>query len=145
MATAAKAAFSTRLQAGDGATPTETFTTIAEVRDIDGPALRQLFEEATNMDSPNGWAEHVPTTREAGDVTFQASLLQDNATHARLRSDLNAATLRNYRVLFPPGYTKRISFSAYVQEIGQSFPVKGIQMTPISLKITGQPVLEAHS
>lgn len=140
----ARAAFATRLRKGDGAIP-EVFTTIAEVRDIDGPAIRQLFEDVTSMDSPDGYAEHVPTTREAGDVTFQVSLLQDNATHLGLRADLNAGTLRNWQILLPPGYTKRIAFEAYVQEVGVAAPVKGVLMTPISLKINGKPRLEAHS
>lgn len=142
MPTAARAAFNTSLEKGNGANP-EVFTRIAEVKDISGPAGRRLFEEATNMDSPGGWAEWVPTTLEAGDVTFQLNLLQDNVTHRGLVTDRDSGTLRNWRLVHPSG-TRRISFSGYVQEIGHESPVKGIQMTPVSIKITGPIVHENH-
>jgi hypothetical protein len=140
----AKAAFSARLQKGDGGSP-EVFTTIAEVKDIEGPEIRSLFEEVTSMDSADGFAEKIPTTREASDVTFQVNMLQDDATQNGLRADLAAGTYRNFRLLLPPGYTKRISFGGYVQSIGQSAPVKGALTSAMSLVVTGKPILEANS
>ncbi len=144
MATRAKRSYGTYLQKGNGASP-EVFATIAEVKDISGPSGRRLSEDVTNMDSPGAWAEHVPTTLEAGDVTFQLNLLQDEATHTQLRAALEAGTVINWRILFPPQpATKRCVFAAFVQEIGQEFPVKGAMMQPLSIKITGPVTVEPN-
>lgn len=42
------------LKMGDGGSPSETFTTIAEVRDIEGPELEAEAKEVTLHDSPAG-------------------------------------------------------------------------------------------
>jgi len=141
-ATQAKGGFGTKLYRDDGA---GTFVPVAEVLDVDGPELSQIVEDATNMDSPNGWAEKIAVgVREAGDVTFPAHLLQDDATQNSLLTDLGASTKRNFRIVYPSG-TKRLSFSGFVQRIAHAFPVKGKMMHNITLSITGQVVKEAHA
>lgn len=142
-ATSARSGFGTLFQIGDGAGP-EVFTTIAEVRDISGPAIRQMVEDATHMESPDGYAEKVPTIREAGDVTFQMHLVAGNATQDLLRADLNAGTKRNFRIVVG-GATKRWAFTGYVTEVGSSHPVKGVMVNDVTISLTGKPVLENNS
>lgn len=142
MATRAQGAFKTLLQRGDGATP-ENFVTVSEVKDINGPEISQIIEDATSMDSP-GWEEKVAVgLRSAGDITFQMNFLQDDATQAGVRQDLTSSTLRNWRVVFK-SQTKRLAFAGYVARIGPSYPVKGIMMQDCTITPTGEIRMEPH-
>lgn len=140
-ATQAKGAFGTKLYRDDG---TGTFVAVAEVMDINGPAVSQIIEDATNMDSPNGWGEKIAVgLREAGDITFQMNLLQDDTSQNALLTDLGASTKRNFRLVLAGG-TKRWAFAGFVASIGQSYPVKGKMVNDVTITVTGQTVKEAH-
>jgi len=78
--TDALSSFGTLLKIGDGSTA-EQFTTIAEVRDISGPALNLGTEEVTPQTAPGGWREHVPTLLSAGEVTFEVNFVPTEETH----------------------------------------------------------------
>lgn len=143
-ATKAKTGFGTKIFRGDGATPSETFVAIAEIGDVSGPELRLQTEDATHMESPDAYVEKIPTIREAGDVTFDMHLIESETTHSPLFDDLNAGTLRNFRLVFPSAAT-RISFKAFVTSIGPTFPVKGKMVRSVTLSVTGKPVEEPNS
>lgn len=143
-ATKARVGYGTLFQRGDGGDPTETFSTIAEVIDINGPELRQTFDDATNMESPDGYEEAIPSVRQAGDVTFQMCFLPDDSSQASLVADLNGGIRRNFRIVLPGG-TKRFAFAGYVQSVGATHPVKTKMVRDVSIKLTGKPVLEANS
>lgn len=138
----AKGGFKTKLYRED---PTGTWQQVSEILDVTGPAVSQVLEDATHMDSADGYAEKIAVgLREVGDVTFQMHFLQDDASQAGLRADLNASTLRNYRIVFPPA-TKRIAFDGFVANIGAAFPVRGKMVRDVTISITGKPLEEAHS
>lgn len=146
---AAFASYGSLLQMGDGATPTEIFTTIAGVKDISGPAMSRDLEEVTSHSSPNGYEEHVPTIKRSGEVTFDLNFDPANATHGTaatgLAGKVDADDPTNYRLVFPrigtTGY--QWVFAAYVTGFETSAPVAGIFGASVTMKITGAPVLEA--
>ena len=120
MATQARGGFGTIIYRQDGS----TWTSVGEVRDVSGPALSAVIEDATNMESPNGWAERVAVgVKEAGEVTFAMNLVADNSLQTALRSDLNAGTARSWRIVFPGG-GRRISFTGFVSNLGPAMPVR---------------------
>lgn len=138
----AKGGFKTKLYRED---PSGTWQQVSEILDVNGPAISQVIEDATHMDSADGFSEKIAVgLREAGDVTFQMHLLQDDASQGGLRADLNASTSRAYRLVFSSA-TKRISFTGFVASIGNSFPVRGKMVQDVTISITGKPVFEAHS
>lgn len=138
----AKGGFKTKLYRED---PSGTWQQVSEILDVTGPATSQVIEDATHMDSADGFSEKIAVgLREAGDVTFQMHLLQDDASQNGLLADLNASTSRAYRIVFPSG-TKRIVFTGFVANIGNAFPVRGKMVQDVTLSITGKPVREAHS
>ncbi len=141
--TNAKTGFGTKIYRGDGATP-QVFVAIAEIGDVSGPEKRLQTEDATHMESPHGYVEKIPTIREAGDVSFDAHLIEGDTTHSPLFEDLDTGTDRDFRLVFPSG-TTRISFTAFVASIGPSFPVKGKMVRSITLSVTGKPVEEPNS
>ena len=141
--TKARSGFGTLFQRGDGATP-EVFTTIAEVMDVEGPEKKVNFDDATHMESPDQYAEFIPTMKESGSVTFNVSFLPDDGTHASLNTDLEAMTKRNFRIVLPSA-TKRWEFTGFVEILGASHPVKGKMVRAVSIKVTGKPNLVANT
>lgn len=139
----AKGGFKTKLyRDSDGA---GTFQQVSEILDVTGPGISQVLEDATHMDSADGFSEKIAVgLREAGDVTFQMHNLQDDASQNGLLADLNSSTLRNYRLVFSSG-TKRISFSGFVASISPSYPLRGKMVQDVVISVTGKPVKEAHS
>lgn len=142
--TDALSSFGTLLKLGDGATPTEAFTTIAEVLDISGPSLSLETEEATNHSSPGGWGEHVGTILEGGEVSFEVNFLPSNATQsysAGLLKDMTDRTLRNFQLVFPTTPAITWAFSALVTGFEPDAAVKGKLKASVTLKVSGQPTL----
>jgi predicted secreted protein len=142
--TSAISSFGTLLKIGDGGSPTETFTTIAEVQDISGPDLKLNTEEATSHSSTGGWKESVATILEAGDVTFEIGFVPTHATHsysAGLIKDMVNRTKRNFKLVFPDTGATTWTFSAFVTKFQPKAKVKGKLEASVGLEITGQPTL----
>lgn len=135
MPTSAVNSHGTLLKRGDGGSPTETFTTIAEVLDISGPALALGTEDATSHDS-NFWREFVPTIKEGGQVTFDIQYYS-HTTHDNLIADYNNRVRRNFQIVFPVGVGETWSFAAYVTGFEMSAPVEGKLTASVTLQITG--------
>lgn len=136
--------FGTLLQIGDGATPTEGFTTVAEVLDIGGPGLALGLTDGTHHGSPGGWIEKIPTLLDAGEVSFDIQYDPVGATHdasTGLINDMENKTLRNFQLVFPDTGTTTWSFSAYVAGFEPSAPVEGKLTASVMLDISGQPTL----
>lgn len=138
MATSARSSHGTLLKVGDGGTPTEVFTTIAEVKDISGPSLTLNTEEVTSHDS-NGWKESIPTLLEAGEVSFDINYSKQT-TQTYLRSAQAARTRLNFQIVWPLVPTETASFSGLVTGFEFSAPVEGILTASVTIDISGQIV-----
>lgn len=138
----ALSSFGTFLKIGNGGTPTETFTTIAEVRDISGPSFSVGTEDVTNHDS-NGWREHIPTIIEGGEVTFDINFVggaTQGFASGSLYDDMIDKTKRNFQIVLPAGVgasNDTGSFAAYVTGFELSAPVEGVLTASVTLSITG--------
>lgn len=142
--TGAISGFGTLLKIGDGATPTEGFTTIAEVKDIGGPKLKADTAEATSHSSTDGWDEAIATILRGGEVPFDVNWIPTNATHSLstgILKDFNARTRRNFKIVFPDAGNTTWQFSAIIVGFEVEAPVNGILKSSITLKITGKPTL----
>jgi len=133
-------AFGTLLQLGDGAGP-EVFTTIAEVKDIDGPDISMDTEDITPHDAVGGWEEFIPTILRSGEVTFDLNFVPSNAQHGDtsggLINLLKNRTKRNYKLVLPTSPTYTWAFAAYVVGFSNSMPVGGVLGASVTLKVTG--------
>jgi hypothetical protein len=142
--TSAIAAYGTLIQMGDGATPTETFATIAEVLDVKGPGWKLATEDATNHSSPSAFEEKIATIKSGDDISFDVNLIPAGTTHgysAGLLSVWNNRTLRNFKVVFPNVGSTTWTIPCYVTGIAPAMPVKGKLTASISLSIAGAPTL----
>ncbi len=143
MPTGAISSFGTLVKKGDGGGP-ETFTTIAELLDIEGPEMELDTEEATSHSSTEGWAEYLGTILDAGEVSFEVNYIPTNATHnasTGLIKDMTARTRRNFQIVFPDAGNTTWSFAAFVTKCSPAMPVRGKLTGKFTLKLTGKPTL----
>lgn len=142
--TSAKSSFGTLLKIGDGAS-SEAFTTVAEVRDIKGPALELNTEEVTSHSSTAGWEEHIATTATGGELSFELNWIPGNATQSYsaglLKLLATTKTPWNFQLVVPAASSVTWSFAAIVTKFVPDLPVKGKQAGAVTLKLTGQPTL----
>ncbi|MFW6079530.1 MAG: phage tail tube protein [Gemmatimonadota bacterium] len=142
--TEALAGQGTLIEIGDGGDP-ESFTTVAEVLDINGPALALDTEDATSQESPNSVEEVVPTIIRTGQVTFDVHFLPTDATQdpaTGLVADLMNRQRRNFQVVWPDEGSDTWSFAAYVVGFQPGAPVAGKLTASVALKIDGEPTFE---
>lgn len=127
--------------AGDGG----TFTTIAEVKDITGPAVSLDVIDVTNQDSPGKYEEIVPSIRRAGEVDFDIHLIPQEATHdadSGLLYLANNALKRGYRLLLQDGLNSYWAFDGYVVGFQSKAPIAGVLTATVKIRITGQPTIK---
>lgn len=140
--TQVKSSFGTFLQVGDGGAP-ESFTTIAEVGDISGPAISRDTEEVTNHSSPNGWEEFIATIGRSGEISFPINFIPTDPTHNEvtgLVAMVGDGLLRNFRVLISTT-GRRWQLAALVTNFEPASPVVGKNSADVTLKVSGKPIL----
>jgi hypothetical protein len=141
--TEAISSFGTLMKIGDGQA-TETFTTIAEVLDINGLGISLDTEDATNHSSTDGWEEVIPTILRTDPITFTIQFIPTNATHSYstgLIGDAASRTLRNFQIVFPDAAATTWTAACYVRKVSPSAPVAGKLTADVELKPSGKPSL----
>ncbi len=136
-------AHGTLLKIGDGEA-SETFTTIAEVTSISGPALVTDAVDTTSHDSPSNHREFIGGLKDAGEVTFDINYIPTNPTHdatGGLLADYVARTLRNFQLVFSDSGNTTWSFTAIVTGFESNEPVDAQLTASVTLRITGAPTL----
>ncbi len=137
-------AFGTLLKIGDGGTPTEVFTTVAEVSNIGGPSLTLDAIEITHHSSPDGWREYIGGLLEGGEVSLDVNFNPTGATHSYtsgLIKDMVNRTVRNFQLVFPNVGATTWTFAALVTSFEPSEPIDDKLSASITLKVTGKPTL----
>lgn len=137
MPSVAVSSFATLLKIGDGG-GTEVFTTIAEVRDIDGPAFALAVEEVTAHDG-NGSREFVATIKEVGEVSFELNFNKATTQGftGGLYNDFSNKTKRNFQIVLPTTVAATGAFAAHVIGFKFKAPVEGVLRADVTLNVTG--------
>lgn len=136
-------AHGTLLKKGDGGSP-ESFATIAEVTDLNPPALALETNDVTSHDSAQHWREFIGSLLDGGDVSFTINYIPTATTHnatAGLIADLKNRTRRNWQIVFPDGSSTTWSFAALVTAFEPAAPIDDRLTANITLKVTGVPTL----
>lgn len=134
--TSASLGYGVKLKMGDGATPTENFVEIAEIKDLtDGDDIE--LREATNHQSPGRRREYIAGLIDGGEIPLTCNYLPTNATQNRV-TGLQAAlgTKKNFR-LEEPGNPTGYQFQCIVQDVSKTYPVDDVMEFSVTLKKTG--------
>lgn len=133
-----------RLLRGNGGTPTEAFTEVAEVLSIDGPNLSQ---EAVKIGiDANGANMYFGGALEGGEVNLELNFVPNDANQnasAGLLKDWKDGVLRNFKIEFPDQATTTWSFTALVTKFTPGASQEKQVTASVTLKISGMPNLNA--
>jgi len=134
------------LKVGDGATPTEAFTEIAELVDIAGPAISKGTHDAPNQNTD--WMKRVVGLLNAGEVTFDVNFIPMEPTHNETTGGLLAEIRKNvptnWQMIYPDvetGTDSQWDMEAFLVNFEQDVPVDGILKSSVTLLINGEPTL----
>lgn len=122
---------------GDGATPTEAFTAVAEVMSITPPGKTREAIDVTHLTSDDGYREFIASgVVDAGEVSLSMNYIE-SASHTV--EALIDSGKQNFRVAFPGGVTMTFAAVPTAFEYGEL--VDGDKMTATAtFKVSGQPV-----
>jgi predicted secreted protein len=132
--------YGSKLQLGNGATPTEVFADVAEVMDITPPPMERDDIEVTNQQSVDGWREYIPGWRDGGEVEFNCNWLPTNATQDEVTGMLetfNDNDLHNWRIVLPDAI-KTISFAGFITAFEPDLPLEEQGQLSITIKVSGK-------
>jgi hypothetical protein len=131
--------------AGWNSDPTNGFTTIAEVRDSEGPNMGVGDTEVTYHNSPSSMKQYIPGLIEGGEVTIPVNWLPGDSTHdssTGLLSDLmNRTKNRDFCIVLSDTANSVIYFTGYVKAFEPSHPVEGALQANITLKVDGKNLI----
>ena len=128
----------TLVKLGDAASP-EVFSTIGQVRSIDGPTTTAEIVDVTTHSTAGNWREKLAVLIDPGSVSFAINFDSADATHAfttGLWSLFENLTQRNYQMIFPAS-AGQLDFAAYVASHAFSAPVDDVLTADIELAING--------
>ena len=131
-------AFGTQLKRGDGATPTEVFTAIANVTDITPPALERETLDVTSHGSPDAWREHIGGLKDGGEVEIEINY--DPREHDALVADLEDEDPRNYKVVWPKSLGEW-EFKAILTNFEPEAPHDDKLAASLTFKVSGKPTI----
>lgn len=125
------------LRVGDGGSPTEAFTTIAEVIETSGPEQVNDEIETTNLSSTA--KEFMSALKDSGSMDFECHFAPSNAQHQTLFADAGNGTVRNYRMEWDDGNSPKpyIQFAAFVARLSNATPPNESVKMSGSLRISG--------
>jgi hypothetical protein len=132
------------LQVSDGAEPTPTWATVANVTNLSGGGVSLNMVDATHLDSPDFFSEMIPGLKSAvawsGTIQWDADdpTLDDTTGMEKFIDDRSLETFRlnPYQL----GITTSIEVDAYVSELGNiEVTPEGIMTRSFTLTPRGKP------
>jgi hypothetical protein len=138
MPTKASASKGTQLLRGNGATPTEGFTLVAEVLNAKLDA-KLIMSDATSLDSTA--AEMIPHIVGWGTISGALNFVDTDGQQAGLLSDLQNGTKRNFKLVFPTQSNRTVTIAGYVSKFDWDFQVNKTVTSNFAITITGPAVI----
>lgn len=130
------------------------YTTVAQIRDLAGPAAVSDQIEVTHRGSGgniNRYRRYVAGMLDGGEVTFDAVFDPDHASHdptltGSMYALVESGEVNNFRITFPGdgSDTTTATFEAFVSNFEINSPLEDALTADLTLKITG-PITWAHA
>jgi predicted secreted protein len=129
----------TQLKVGDGATPTEMFTLIPEVRSITGPSMSAETIDVTSHDTPGGFRDKIQGLKDWGTLSFEMLWAPSHTQHQQLFDDYISGEVRNYTLTYPTVPPTTLTFAGWVGNNPTSSPFDNALSKTVELNIMGSP------
>jgi len=132
-------AYGSKLQLGDGATPTEVFADIAEVIELTPPSASRDDIEVSSHQSPNATREFIPGWRDGGEVEFKANWLPLDSTHdgtTGLLAIYNDNLNHNWKIVLPDDLLT-IAFAGHLSKFQPELPLDEQGTISGTIKVSG--------
>ena len=138
-ATTAAIGYGSEFAIGDGADP-EVFTKVAEVTAITPLGMTRDAEEATTLESPDEYKEHIAGLFDTGDVQITLNYVPTASTSDVIFTAFHADP-QNYQITFPNGIRMQFTgfFTAY--ETPELTPGGNMSATATIKRSTGIPLI----
>jgi hypothetical protein len=141
MTTEALASHGTFVQLGDGELE-ESFTTIAEVKDITMPDFGNEFEEVTVHTTPGRARAYKAILAKDKTVEFDLNYVPGDPTHdalTGLKALADSGEVANFRTVLTDDAETTWQFAAFVETFGPiAAPVAGVYTAPVVLRLDGE-------
>lgn len=132
--TEAMIGYGSEFQLGDGATPTETFTSLAEVFNISPPSDSVDVHEATHYKSPNGTKEFIDGLIDPGECSLEMNFIPGSSADDAIQAWKLARGRKTCRIVFPNGVAW--TFSAILTGYEPAMPLDDKMTATVTLKVT---------
>lgn len=123
---------------------TETFTSIAECRNITGPSMTLGTVETTHMSSTAAYREYIATVLDAGEIGMELNFLPADTTQNQIvgiLKDIKSKILRHFKLILTDTAATTWTFYGYVTALSNAASVDGKLTANITIRISGQPTL----
>lgn len=130
---------------GGTLTPTDTFTTIAELTNLEDVGLNATTIDVSAHDS-GGWGAMIPTFLHGNRMRLSLNEIPANAQHnatTGLKFLMLSRVRRRFLVVLPDTAKTAWLWTAWVVEYREQAPVNGALTSRVSVEIDGAPVLAA--
>jgi predicted secreted protein len=128
-----------QLKVGDGATPTEVFTLIPEIRNISGPTMSAEQIDVTSHDTPGGFRDKIQGLKDWGVLNCEMLWVPSDTQHRQLFDDYVAGTVRNYQLTVPDTAMTTLNFAGFVGNNPTQIPFDGALTKNVEIVIVGSP------
>lgn len=127
-----------KLQLGDGATPTEFFTDVSGVSSVDFGSNKIDTVENTDMGTPGNLRTFIPGLEDPGDVSAKINVKPGNASQDALWAAKGST--KNFKVIYPGGI-RTVAFSGLIISIDESLPDDKLPTWTLKIKISGEKTI----
>ena len=139
MASQATAGVGTTFRRWDGTNWVE----IAEIKQITGPGKTRTTIDVTSLDSTGGYNAFIGGFRDGGTVVLAMIFRRD--TYEIMDDDFESNDLQNYEIYLPDDEFTSIEFEGLVTELPLEIAPDDAITTNVTIKVSGQPVMNSGS
>lgn len=115
------------------------YDALAEISNIDGPAMTRDFIDVTSLDSTGGYREFIAAFRDGGTVELTMNFTLSG--YAQMKLDYENDDAVNYEITLPNTDSTTLTFAGFVTELPLSIVPDDKITVDVSIKITGEVTL----
>jgi predicted secreted protein len=120
-----------------------TWEKMADIQNINGPTMTRDTIDVTTLDTTGGYRKFIAGLRDAGELTMTMNFARD--TYETMKGDFESDTEQNYEIILPDADNTSLEIVGLVTNLPLSIAPNEVITADVTIKITGQPVLESGS